>query len=75
MVGASEGGLARELGRAESIHTFGTAGVGIGASPDAELAEAVESLAVVRHARRIGMSDETGALAQRSLVQTARSCV
>ena len=65
VVGVSESGAARELGRAESIHTFGTPGIGAGASPDAELAEAVESLPVVRHARRIAVSDERGALTKR----------
>ena len=65
VVGASESGAAQELGRAESVHPYGTAGIGAGASPEAELVEAVESLAVVRHARRIGLADDTGALTKR----------
>jgi Xaa-Pro aminopeptidase len=65
VVGANESDAARKLGRAEAIHTYGTSGIGAGASPDAELAEAVESLVLVRHARRLGIADDTGALAKR----------
>lgn len=64
LVGHDEGESARELGLADSVHTYGTRGFGLVPDPSPQIAQAISALPQLNAAAQVGLASEIPALTQ-----------